>query len=157
MNIRKGTENDLQDVHDLVKELAIYEKALDEVETTVESMREDGFGKNPVFGFHVAETGGKIVGLSLYYYRYSTWKGKLLYLEDLIVLESYRHKGIGRKLMDATIEEAKIQHCNGIQWQVLDWNQPAIRFYEQYKPFADAAWINCRLSKQQIEDHNSTS
>lgn len=157
MKIRKGTENDLQDVHNLVRELATYENALEEVETTVESMREDGFGENPAFGFHVAEADGKIVGLSLYYYRYSTWKGKLLYLEDLIVLESCRLKGIGRKLMDATIEEARAQHCNGIQWQVLDWNQPAIRFYQKYDPFIDAAWINCRLSRQQIEDHNSSS
>ncbi|MBR9998594.1 MAG: GNAT family N-acetyltransferase [Cyclobacteriaceae bacterium] len=157
MIIRKGVETDLKDVYDLVKELAIYEKALDEVETSVDSMLEDGFGKNPVFGFHVAATDGKIVGLSLYYYRYSTWKGKLLYLEDLVVLEKYRGRGIGRKLMDATIQEAKLQHCNGIQWQVLDWNQPAIGFYEKYEPLFDPAWINCRLSREQIENYNSTS
>jgi GNAT superfamily N-acetyltransferase len=157
MIIRKGIKNDLHDVHNLVIELAIYENAPEEVETSVESMREDGFGKNPVFGFHVAEVEGKIVGLSLYYYRYSTWKGKLLYLEDLIVLEAYRHLGIGRKLMDATITEAWVQQCNGIQWQVLDWNEPAIRFYKKYNPVVDASWINCRLSKRQIENYNSTS
>jgi ribosomal protein S18 acetylase RimI-like enzyme len=120
-------------------------------------MREDGFGENPVFGFYIAETDGKIVGLSLYYYRYSTWKGKLLYLEDLIVLEEYRRNGIGRKLMDATIQEAKIQKCNGIQWQVLDWNQPAIEFYEKYQPSLDGEWINCRLSREQIEHYDTTS
>ncbi len=157
MIIRKGLERDLPDVHHLVKELAFYEKAEDQVETTINSMREDGFGENPVFGFYIAETDGKIVGLSLYYYRYSTWKGKLLYLEDLIVLEEYRRNGIGRKLMDATIREAKIQKCNGIQWQVLDWNQPAIEFYKKYQPSLDGEWINCRLSREQIEHYDPTS
>lgn len=157
MIIRKGVESDLSAVHKLIRALAIYEKAPDQVETTVESMKQDGFGENPLFGFFVAEIPGRIVGLSLYYYRYSTWKGKLLYLEDLIVLEEYRRSGIGRKLMDATIREAKIQQCNGIQWQVLDWNIPAIEFYNQYQPLLDAEWVNCRLSREQIENYNSTS
>lgn len=157
MNIRKGVESDLSVVHHLVKELAIYEEAEDQVETTVHSMREDGFGENPVFGFYVAEMDGKIVGLSLYYFRYSTWKGKLLYLEDLIVFEKYRRSGIGTKLMDATILEAKIQKCNGIQWQVLDWNQPAIEFYKKYAPVLDSEWINCRLSREQIENYDPIS
>lgn len=157
MIIRKGVESDLSAVHQLIRALAIYEKAPDQVETTVESMKQDGFGENPLFGFFVAEISGRIVGLSLYYYRYSTWKGKLLYLEDLIVLEEYRRSGIGRKLMDATIREAKIQQCNGIQWQVLDWNNPAIEFYKKYQPLLDAEWVNCRLSREQIENYNSTS
>jgi GNAT superfamily N-acetyltransferase len=157
MIVRKGVEADLPDVHTLIKELASYEKALNEVETTVDSMRKDGFGEDPVFGFYVAEVKGKIVGLSLYYYRYSTWKGKLLYLEDLIVLESYRRNGIGRKLMEATLKEAKQQNCNGLQWQVLDWNQPALDFYKQYNPVFDSEWINCRLSREQIEHHDLTS
>jgi GNAT superfamily N-acetyltransferase len=157
MIIRKGLETDLADVHELVRELALYEKAPDEVETTVESMRKDGFGNNPVFGFHVAEIESKIVGLSLYYYRYSTWKGKLLYLEDLIVREDYRGNGIGRKLMEATILEARHQNCNGLQWQVLEWNQPAIDFYNIYKPILDKEWINCRLSRDQIHGQGSTS
>jgi predicted N-acetyltransferase YhbS len=157
MIIRKGIEKDLPAVHQLIRALAIYEKAPDQVETTVESMKQDGFGENPLFGFFVAEIHGRIVGLSLYYYRYSTWKGKLLYLEDLIVLEEYRRSGIGRKLMDATIREAKIQQCNGIQWQVLDWNIPAIEFYKKYQPLLDAEWVNCRLSREQIGNYNSTS
>jgi len=157
MIIRKGTETDLHEVHSLVKELAVYEKALNEVETTVSSMREDGFGENPVFGFHVAEIAGKVVGLSLYYYRYSTWKGKLLYLEDLIVRKACRGNGIGRKLMEATILEAKLQNCNGMQWQVLDWNQPALDFYNKYNPILDAEWINCRLTRNQIQDYGPIS
>jgi ribosomal protein S18 acetylase RimI-like enzyme len=157
MIIRKGIESDLTEAHHLVRSLAIYEKAPEQVQTTVDSMRKDGFGENPLFGFMVAEIQGKIVGLSLYYYRYSTWKGKLLYLEDLIVLEEYRRKGIGRKLMDATIREAKIQQCNGVQWQVLDWNLPAIEFYRKYQPLMDGEWINCRLSREQIENYKPTS
>ena len=153
MRIRKGIEKDLPDVYNLIKELAIYEKALPEVETTIESMREDGFCKTPVFGFFVAEIEKKIVGLSLYYFRYSTWKGKLLFLEDLVVLEKYRNNGIGRKLMDATIQEAKLQKCKGLQWQVLDWNKPAIDFYEKYNPLFDPEWINCRLSEEQIQNY----
>jgi len=153
MRIRKGIEKDLPDVYILIKELAVYEKALPEVETTIESMREDGFGKTPVFGFFVAEIEKKIVGLSLYYFRYSTWKGKLLFLEDLVVLEKYRNNGIGRKLMDATIQEAKLQKCKGLQWQVLDWNKPAIGFYEKYNPLFDPEWINCRLSEEQIQNY----
>ncbi len=157
MLIRKGLEKDLPDVYNLIKELAIYEKALPEVETTIETMREDGFGTKPVFGFYVAEINGMLVGLSLYYIRYSTWKGKLLFLEDLIVLDEYRHNGIGTKLMDATIQEAKLQNCNGLQWQVLDWNQSAIDFYKKYNPLSDPDWINCRLSKKQIKNHISSS
>lgn len=157
MTIRKGIESDLPAVHHLIRALAVYEKAPQEVETTIESMRKDGFGENPLFGFFVAESDGRIVGLSLYYYRYSTWKGKLLYLEDLIVLEEFRRGGIGRKLMEATIREAKLQDCNGIQWQVLEWNLPAIEFYKKYQPVLDGEWINCRLTREQIEHYKSTS
>ena len=158
ISIRKGRMDDLGQVHYLIKELAIYEKQPDAVETTVESMLEDGFGENPAFGFYVAENNEqKIAGLALYYIRYSTWKGKLLYLEDLIVSEKYRKAGIGRKLMDAIFRETIDQKCRGIQWQVLDWNKPAIEFYNKYNPWNDPEWINCRMSLQQIEDYLSTS
>jgi ribosomal protein S18 acetylase RimI-like enzyme len=157
MIVRKGRKEDLESALELVKELAVYENALHEVKNTVKEMEKDGFGADPVFDFFVAENDTGIIGISLYYYRYSTWKGKILYIEDLIVSEKYRRSGAGSLLMDASIEEAKKQNCNGVQWQVLDWNEPAIKFYEKYKPVQDPEWINFRIEKEQLEDYKSSS
>lgn len=158
MHIRKGEINDLPQIHQLIRELAVYENAPNEVETTIESMKEDGFGDHPVYGFYVAENNDKIiVGMALYYIRYSTWKGKLLYLEDLIVNEKFRRTGVGRKLMDAIFDETVKLNCKGIQWQVLDWNKPAIEFYRKYDPFLDPDWVNCRMTIDQVQDYLSTS
>lgn len=145
--IRQGAKNDLPQVLDLIVELAIYEKAAQEVENTIAMMEADGFGSNPIFGFFVAEnvTTSKIVGLSLYYYRYSTWKGKRLYLEDLIVSKSHRGSGIGKKLMDQTIAFGRESHCTGMMWQALDWNEPALNFYKKYGAKFDEEWVNCHL------------
>jgi GNAT superfamily N-acetyltransferase len=150
MIIRKGKRKDIQQVYDLVLELAIYENGLDEVKTSVQQMEEDGFGQDPVFEFFVAENKKGIVGLSLYYYRYSTWKGKLLYVEDLIVTERHRRSGLGTRLMEATIKEAQQQNCKGIHWQVLEWNEPALAFYKKYNPVLDGEWINCRIDIDQL-------
>ena len=155
--IRKGNKEDLPQVFDLIMELAEFEKAPHEVDNTVEQMMEDGFGKQPVFGFIVAVLDEKIIGLSLYYYRYSTWKGKLLYLEDLIVTEEYRKNGIGKRLLDATVREALKLNCTGMQWQVLDWNEPAIEFYKKLGASFDAEWVNCRLTREQLENYNFSS
>lgn len=144
--IRKGEEKDLEGVFALIKELALFEKAPDEVTNTVERMRKEGFGDQSHFAFLVAEEGDSIVGISLYYYRYSTWKGKCLYLEDLIVTENYRNRGIGKKLFDKTLEIAEAQDCSHMSWQVLDWNVDAIRFYEQFDTTFDGEWINCKLN-----------
>jgi len=157
MIVRKGRKEDIKQVYDLILELAHYENAPGEVKTTIEEMTEDGFGSNPVFGFIVAENSEGIIGVSLYYFRYSTWKGKLLYIEDLIVTKNHRRRGVGTRLMEASIEEAKKEKCNGVQWQVLEWNEPAIKFYEKYKPVLDGEWINCRISKDQFDDHKSIS
>jgi GNAT superfamily N-acetyltransferase len=144
--LRKGKAEDLPQVLDLIKELALYEKAPQEVENTVEQMLIDGFGENPIYYFFVAEASdGNIVGISLYYFRYSTWKGRRLYLEDLIVTESHRGAGLGKLLFEATIEEAKATRCNGMVWQVMDWNEPAIQFYQRYGTTFDNSWINCSL------------
>jgi GNAT superfamily N-acetyltransferase len=144
--LRKGRAEDLPQVLDLIKELALYEKAPQEVENTVEQMLIDGFGENPIYYFFVAEAAnGSIVGISLYYFRYSTWKGRRLYLEDLIVTESHRGAGLGKLLFEATIEEAKATRCNGMVWQVLDWNEPAIQFYQRYGTTFDNSWINCSI------------
>lgn len=143
--VRRGIENDLPSVLNLIKELALYEKAPHEVTNTVEKMREDGFGTNPVFGFFVAEINGIIIGISLYYTRYSTWKGRCLYLDDIVVTEQYRRKGIGKQLFDATLQHAKENGFAHMNWQVLDWNHPAIEFYKKEKAELDAEWINCKI------------
>lgn len=157
MKIRKGDKADIPHVYELVLELAEYENGLDQVHTTPEEMEKDGFGPEAVFGFFVAENEEGIIGTSLYYYRYSTWKGKLLYIEDLVVKEKYRRNGVGTRLMEATIEEAKRKLCHGVQWQVLEWNEPAINFYKKYNPTMDGEWINCRMDKEQLYNSSATS
>ena len=144
--IRRGVKEDLPRVLELIKELAVYEKAGDEVTNTVEQMEIDGFGPNPIFGFFVAEENDQIIGISLYYYRYSTWKGRRMYLEDIVVTESYRGKGIGKLLFDVTIQQGKDDNCSGMVWQVLEWNEPAINFYKKYyNANLDPEWINCSI------------
>jgi ribosomal protein S18 acetylase RimI-like enzyme len=145
MNIRKATIEDVPAIMELVRELAVYEKAPEEVTNTEERMRKEGFGENPAFECILAEKDGTVVGMSLYYYRYSTWKGRRLYLEDLIVTEKARGTGLGKILLDRTIEIAKEEGCSGMMWQVLDWNTPAIEFYKKYNARLDGEWINCHL------------
>ena len=143
--IRKGIREDVPVMFELIKELALYEKAPEQVTNTVEQMYLDGFGDNPIYGTIVAEVASEVVGLALYYYRYSTWKGKRLYLEDLIVSEKMRGKGLGEKLLEATIQQAKDDACTGVMWQVLDWNEPAINFYKKFGTRMDGEWINVHL------------
>lgn len=147
IQIRKGQKEDLPKVLDLIKELADYEKALDQVDNSVEQMEKDGFGPDPIYGLFVADDDeAGIVGIAIYYFRYSTWKGKRMYLEDLLVTESQRGKGTGKLLFDKIIEEGKNQQCTGMMWQVLDWNDPAINFYKKYyKADLDEEWINCSI------------
>ena len=143
--IRKGTKQDLPSVLDLINELALFEKAPEQVINTVNDMEKDGFGKNPVFNFYVAELNNTIVGIAVYFIKYSTWKGKGLYLDDLFVTEKFRGKGIGKKLFDIIIEEAKNINAKQLHWQVLDWNTPAINFYKKYGATVDAEWLDCKL------------
>ncbi len=150
--IREGRREDLPQVLELIKELAAYERAAHEVSNTLTMMEADGFGPNPIYGFFVAEESSNIHGLSLYYYRYSTWKGKRLYLEDIIVTQSHRGKGIGKKLFDITMEKVLTENCTGMMWQVLEWNEPAIEFYKKYNARLDSEWINCHLEADQIKD-----
>lgn len=147
ISIRAGVLDDVPDAFALVTELAVYERAAEQVSNTVEQMALDGFGPTPLYGMLVAEETAtrKIVGMALYYFRYSTWKGKRLYLEDIIVTEEYRGYGIGKLLLDATVETARDTQCTGMMWQVLDWNQPAIGFYQQFGTRFDDGWTNCHL------------
>jgi len=149
-HIRKGTQADLPVVLDLIKELAEYEKSLNEVTITLKELEEDGFGKHPWYWFIVAEIDGEIVGMSFYFIRYSTWKGRFLFLEDFVVKESYRGKSIGSQLFEETVRIAQQMKVNGMIWQVLDWNQPAINFYKKYEAHLDDEWLNGKLVKKQI-------
>ena len=151
MNIRVGTQEDLPQVLDLIKELAEYERAPQEVDNTVERMEKDGFGPEKVFDFLVAEENNKIIGLALYYWSYSTWKGKCIYLEDLIVTQNQRRKGIGRLLFDQLIQIAKAKDARRLSWQVLEWNEPAIEFYKSIGAQLDPEWINGKLTYEQLK------
>jgi GNAT superfamily N-acetyltransferase len=151
IKIRKGVEADLDQVLGLVKELAAYEKAPNEVEVTIEEMHNWSFGKDKVFEFFVAEHEHKIIGIALYYYKYSTWKGKCLFLEDIIVTEAYRRYGLGSKLFNEVALVAKQQQVRRMEWQVLDWNEPAINFYKKYQAHLDGEWINGKLTHSQLQ------
>ncbi len=146
VNIRAGVKADLPQVHDLIKELALFEKAPEQVITTVETMERDGFGNTPLFNFIVAEVNGKIVGMALYFVKYSTWRGKGLFLDDLIVTESYRGKGIGDQLLRAYMDEGKRQNATQLHWQVLDWNTPAVDFYKKIGARIEAEWWDCKIN-----------
>ncbi len=143
--IRDAVREDVPAMFELIKELAVYEKAPEQVTNTVEQMYVDGFGDNPIYGTIVSEVDGEIVGMALYYYRYSTWKGKRLYLEDLIVSETMRGRGLGEKLLNAIIEKARQTSCTGLMWQVLDWNEPAINFYKKFGARFDEEWVNVHI------------
>jgi GNAT superfamily N-acetyltransferase len=148
--IRVGIKSDLPRVLELIKELAEFEKAPQEVTNTLALMEADGFGQHPIYGFYVAEEDGIIHGISLYYYRYSTWKGKRLYLEDIVVTQAQRGRGIGKLLFDQTMKKALDENCTGMMWQVLEWNTPAIEFYKKYGARLDPEWVNCHLEATDI-------
>lgn len=150
INLRVAVKEDCPRLLELVKELALFEKAPEEVTVTLEEFIDAGFGSKPVWKTFVAEVDGLIVGFALYYIRYSTWKGCRMYLEDLIVTENWRGKGVGKLLFDRLIIEAREMGFNGMSWQVLDWNEPAIKFYKKYEAALDGSWINGSLSREQV-------
>jgi GNAT superfamily N-acetyltransferase len=144
--IRRAIKEDCVRLMELVNELAVYEKAPDEVTVTLSHFIESGFGPNPVWWAFVAEADGRVEGFALYYVRYSTWKGQRMYLEDILVTDKMRGKGLGKLLFEKLIEEAKEKKFSGMVWQVLDWNEPAINFYKKYNASFDAGWVNVSLS-----------
>lgn len=152
-HIRIAKKDDCPRLLDLVHELALFEKAPEEVTVSIQEFEDAGFGTKPVWKAFVAEVDSFIVGFALYYVRYSTWKGCRLYLEDLIVTEPFRGKGVGKKLFNRLIQEAQELGFNGMTWQVLDWNEPAINFYKKYEAGFDEGWVNVSLSKEQITSY----
>ena len=148
INIRVAKQEDCPRLLELINELAVYEKAPEEVTVTLAEFVDAGFGENPVWKAFVAEENSEILGFALFYTRYSTWKGRRLYLEDFIVTENARGKGIGKILFEKVIEEAKNGDYNGMTWQVLDWNEPAINFYNKYTAHIESGWLNASFSKE---------
>lgn len=146
VQIRRAVKEDCPRLLDLIKELADYEKAPQEVTVTLDHFIESGFGPNPVWWAFVASVEGRVEGFALYYIRYSTWKGQRIYLEDILVTEKMRGKGLGKLLFDRLLEEAKEKNFQGMVWQVLDWNEPAINFYKKYPTSFDPEWINCSIT-----------
>ena len=151
ITIRKGVKKDLPCVLKLIKELADYENALNEVTITLKELEKDGFGSNPLYWFLVAEKRNKIIGLSFYFIRYSTWKGKFLFLEDFVIEKQYRNQGVGSALFEETINICKQLKLNGMIWQVLDWNKSAINFYKKYNADINNKWLNGKLTIKQID------
>jgi GNAT superfamily N-acetyltransferase len=149
--IREARKTDCPRMLELIHELAVYEKAPDEVTVTLDEFVDAGFGEKPVWKAFVAEIDGKVEGFALFYIRYSTWKGCRLYLEDFIVTDKMRGKGIGKLLFERTIQEAKEKGYKGMVWQVLDWNEPALNFYRKYEAYIESGWLNASLSTQQIQ------
>ena len=149
---RIGVAADLPRLRELIIELAIYEKEPDAVEVTLEELENDGFGPHKIFDFFVAEWNGKVEGIALYYFKYSTWKGKCVYLEDIVVNEKLRGQGIGKRLFDEVVRVAARQKCKRMEWQVLEWNEPAMNFYRKYNAELDPEWLNGRLVGKQLQE-----
>jgi GNAT superfamily N-acetyltransferase len=143
--IRNAKREDVKSIYTLINALAKFEKEEHAVQITVEELAEDGFGENPSYSCIVAELEGRVIGFALYFIRYSTWQGKTVYLEDFLVDENYRSKGIGKLLFEEMISIAQNLNVRQMSWQVLDWNEGAIRFYKKYEAeFADE-WLNVRI------------
>jgi GNAT superfamily N-acetyltransferase len=145
ITIRRAVKEDCPRLLELIRELADYERAPEEVTVTVEHFTDSGFGPKPVWWAFVATVDDQVEGFALYYIRYSTWKGQRLYLEDFVVTQEMRGKGLGKLLFERVMEEMKEKQFRGMVWQVLDWNEPAINFYQKYQARFDAGWINCSV------------
>ena len=151
--VRKSTSEDMPPVLALIKELATFEKAPDEVEMTSELLAKEGFGENPIFNCFVVENNSEIIGMALVYLRFSTWKGRSLHLEDLIVKESMRGKGIGKALYTKVMEYAFENHFKRVEWAVLNWNVEAIKFYEQTGANVMKDWYIAQMNEAGIKKY----
>ncbi len=157
MIIRKATPADMNSVLDLIKELAVFEKEPNAVIVIVDDLVKDGFSENPLFQCFVAEIDEEIIGIALYYYRYSTWKGKTIHLEDLIIRESKRGTGAGFALYSEIIRQGKRDNVRRIEWAVLDWNTPAIEFYRKTGAKVLDDWRVAQMDEQGIDEFLKTN
>lgn len=146
IQIRKAQKEDCPRLLELIRELAAFEKAPHEVTVSMDEFTAAGFGPHPIWEAYVAEIDGHIQGMALYYIRYSTWKGRRLYLEDIIVTENQRGKGLGKMLFDKVLTISKKKGYSGMVWQVLDWNEPAINFYKKYDAAIEDGWLNASIT-----------
>jgi len=153
VKIRKAQATDMDSVLNLIKELAVFEKEPNEVELSVLDLQEAGFGKQPEFTCFVAENNSVIIGIALVYYRFSTWKGTVLHLEDLIVGQKHRGHGIGTLLLDEVVKFGFENKVKRISWEVLDWNEPAINFYESKGADVKRDWDVVHLNENAIENY----
>lgn len=151
MKVRRAKPEDCSRLLELINELALFEKAPHEVTVSLEEFEFAGFSDHPVWWAFVVEEEGIIQGFALYYIRYSTWKGCRMYLEDIIITEEFRGKGLGKLLFDQLIIEAVERNLKGITWQVLEWNEDAIEFYKKYNASIDPEWVNGSLTEEQIK------
>ena len=147
-------ETDCAAIMNLIRELALYEKAPEAVINNEENLLRDGFGADKRFTCFVAEQELQIIGIALFYNAYSTWKGRYIYLDDIVVTEKFRRGGVGKKLFDEVIHHAESIGANQLRWHVLEWNTPAIEFYRKYKASLDEEWIQCKLEVEQINSFN---
>ncbi|KAG5464109.1 hypothetical protein LSCM1_00289 [Leishmania martiniquensis] len=151
VTVRRAQRRDIERMYDLIMELAVYERAPECVTVSKEEMEEEGFSERPLWSAFVAELQGaddvepRVIGMALYYYRYSTWRGRMLYLEDFVVTELCRGVGAGKMLFERVVQQAKEEGCHGMVWQALEWNTPAINFYKRYDAEIDSGWVNCML------------
>ncbi len=154
ITIRKAKKEDMSRVHELIMELAVYEKLPQEVEVNQNDLVNDGFGENPLFHCFVAEVNSKVEGMAIIYNRYSTWKGKTVHLEDLIVTKNMRNKGIGALLLDKVILFGKEMNVKRISWEVIDWNKEAIKFYERKGAKLISDWNIIHLNNEAIKNYH---
>lgn len=150
VSIRKAGKKDMVSVLGLIRELAVFEKEEHQVMNTVADLERDAFDKNSLFNVVLAEKSNELAGMVFYFYGYSTWKGKMLYIDDIVVTEKFRKMGVGQMLFDHMREEAKKARVNQIRFHVLNWNEPAIKFYEKNGVSLDDEWIQCKLEKSDI-------
>ena len=154
--IEPANPSDIPEILSLIKQLALYEKAPNEVTVTLEILLRDGFGEHKIFDCFVARSSdNSLLGMALFYTKYSTWKGRCLYLEDIIVDQQHRGNGIGKELFRAVYDVARNTHAGRLEWQVLDWNEPAIGFYKRFKAHFDSEWINCKYTYEQLQQISS--
>jgi len=153
ITLRVAQKEDCPRLIELVNELALFEKAPEEVTVSLQEFEDSGFGNNQVWKAFVAVDNDVIIGFALYYIRFSTWKGRRVYLEDFIVTEEYRGKGVGKLLFEKIIQETKELGYSGMVWQVLGWNEPAIGFYKKYEANIEEGWLNASLSKERLSKY----